>query len=108
MKYIKTFELTKKELNDKIDEYQKYTGKWVVIKSVHNNKITIAEFKKIETNNNNYVYLFIPKNSPFGVGGYCGIHITDFNVLDYCDNKEDAEEMLNSAKIKEDSNKYNL
>ena len=114
VKHIKKFELSlsKTVLDDKIDNYRKYIGKWVVIKSVKNGKITIAEFKEIETENNNYVYLYIPTSinrpSPFGVGGYCGIHITDFDVLDSCDNKEDTEEMFNTAKMKEEANKYNI
>jgi len=108
MKYIKAFELllTRKEIEDKIKNYQKYTGKWVIIKSLYNYKFTIAEFKRIEKDN--YVYLFFPKNSPFDVGGYCGIPISDFEILDSCDNKKDTEEMLNNVKIREASKKYNL
>lgn len=108
MKYIKTFEMTRKEETQKVNNYQKYTGKWVIIKSLHNGGITIAEFKRIEEDNKNYVYLYIPKNSPFAAGGYCGIHISNFEVLDSCNNKEETEKMLNNAKIKEEAKKFNL
>jgi len=107
MKYIKTFEMSRLRNNPKVNDYKKYVGKWVVVKAFRNGEITIAEFKKIESFNNS-IYLYIPENSPFSAGGYCVIPISEFEVLDSCDNKEETEEMLNNAKIKEESKKFNI
>jgi hypothetical protein len=105
MKYIKAFE----ELKDKVNDYQKYIGKWVIIKALYaknNHKITIAQF--IDIPKDNFVHLYISKNTPFSVGGHCGVHISAFDVLDYCDNEQETKEMLNNAKMKEEAKKYNL